>query len=87
MAAPGKQAMRWGSFLSQAVAGVESRLDNMLGDEAQGTATAADSGTKTTTTTNTQPAAAPARSNSGEPLNVYGFQRLRRVYGRKLTWG
>ncbi len=36
MAAPTKQASRWGSFLQQAVAGVESRLDNMLadGDEA-----------------------------------------------------
>lgn len=35
MAAPGKPS-RWGSLLSQAVAGVESRLDNMLadGDEA-----------------------------------------------------
>ncbi|KAL3420758.1 M protein repeat protein [Phlyctema vagabunda] len=36
MAAPTKQASRWGSFLQQAVAGVESRLDNILaeGDEA-----------------------------------------------------
>ncbi|QPG99200.1 hypothetical protein C2857_001181 [Epichloe festucae Fl1] len=36
MAAPGKPS-KWGSFLSQAVAGVESRLDNMLAepDEAQ----------------------------------------------------
>lgn len=32
MAAPTKQASRWGSFLQQAVAGVESRLDNMLLD-------------------------------------------------------
>ncbi|KAL3961626.1 hypothetical protein ACCO45_003149 [Purpureocillium lilacinum] len=31
MAAPGKQS-RWGSFLSQAVAGVESRLDNILAE-------------------------------------------------------
>ncbi|KAK2609016.1 hypothetical protein QQS21_002386 [Conoideocrella luteorostrata] len=31
MAAPGKSS-KWGSFLSQAVAGVESRLDNMLAD-------------------------------------------------------
>ncbi|OAA39665.1 TATA element modulatory factor 1 TATA binding protein [Metarhizium rileyi] len=31
MAAPGKQS-RWGSLLSQAVAGVESRLDNILAD-------------------------------------------------------
>jgi len=37
MAAPSKQSSsRWGSFLQQAVAGVESRLDNILaeGDEA-----------------------------------------------------
>jgi hypothetical protein len=35
MAAPAKQTSRWGSFLQQAVAGVESRLDNILaeGDE------------------------------------------------------
>ena len=32
MAAPGKGS-RWGSFLSQAVAGVESRLDTILADE------------------------------------------------------
>ncbi|KAJ6445561.1 m protein repeat protein [Purpureocillium lavendulum] len=31
MAAPGKSS-RWGSFLSQAVAGVESRLDNILAE-------------------------------------------------------
>jgi TATA element modulatory factor len=30
MAAPGKSSTRWGSFLSNAVAGMESRLDNML---------------------------------------------------------
>jgi TATA element modulatory factor len=37
MAAPSKQSSsRWGSFLQQAVAGVESRLDTILaeGDEA-----------------------------------------------------
>ncbi|TAQ89467.1 hypothetical protein B7494_g2212 [Chlorociboria aeruginascens] len=36
MATPAKQPSRWGSFLQQAVAGVESRLDNILaeGDEA-----------------------------------------------------
>jgi len=44
MAAPTKQAAssRWGSFLQQAVAGVESRLDNILaeGDEAGSAASA-----------------------------------------------
>lgn len=32
MSAPAKQSSRWGSFLQQAVAGVESRLDNILTD-------------------------------------------------------
>jgi hypothetical protein len=32
MSASSKQPSRWGSFLQQAVAGVESRLDNMLLD-------------------------------------------------------
>jgi hypothetical protein len=35
MSAPGKQS-RWGSLLSQAVAGVESRLDNILADPEDG---------------------------------------------------
>lgn len=29
---------RWGSFLSQAVAGVEARLDNILAEDENGTA-------------------------------------------------
>jgi hypothetical protein len=34
MTVPGKQASRWGSFLQQAVAGIESNLDNILsGDD------------------------------------------------------
>ncbi|KAL2063019.1 hypothetical protein VTL71DRAFT_6091 [Oculimacula yallundae] len=32
MAAPPKQTSRWGNFLQQAVAGVESRLDNILAE-------------------------------------------------------
>jgi hypothetical protein len=32
MAAPTKQSSRWGAFLQQAVAGVESRLDNILAE-------------------------------------------------------
>jgi len=35
MAAPGKGSSRWGSFLTQAVAGMEARLDNILADEAE----------------------------------------------------
>ncbi|ATY61804.1 M repeat [Cordyceps militaris] len=38
MAAPSKSSSRWGSFLSQAVAGVESRLDNILSEEDGGSA-------------------------------------------------
>lgn len=36
MTAPTKQTSRWGSFLQQAVAGVESRLDNILTDADDG---------------------------------------------------
>ncbi|KAK3394007.1 TATA element modulatory factor 1 TATA binding-domain-containing protein [Podospora didyma] len=36
-APPSKQSTRWGSFLSQAVAGVEARLDNILADNEDGT--------------------------------------------------
>lgn len=36
MAAPKRTG--WGSFLSQAVAGVEARLDNILADEGDGSA-------------------------------------------------
>ncbi|KAK0733606.1 TATA element modulatory factor 1 TATA binding-domain-containing protein [Lasiosphaeria miniovina] len=36
MAAPSKQSSRWGSFISQAVAGVEARLDNILADGEDG---------------------------------------------------
>ncbi len=35
MAAPTKQTSRWGNFLQQAVAGVESRLDNILAEGAE----------------------------------------------------
>ncbi len=40
MAAPNKSSSRWGSFLSQAVAGVESRLDNILADADESSAPA-----------------------------------------------
>ncbi|KAG5998065.1 hypothetical protein E4U52_001900 [Claviceps spartinae] len=69
MAAPGK-ASRWGSLLSQAVAGVESRLDTMLAETdedepnsaAAGASAAAPSRTATTDTAAKQPvqASAPA---------------------------
>lgn len=36
MTAPGKQGSKWGSYFQQAVAGVESRLDNLLADGIEG---------------------------------------------------
>lgn len=70
MSAPGKQASRWGSLLQQAVAGVESRLDNILAesdDDRSATppaaaATAASPAATTTTTTT----ASPKVTSSGE---------------------
>ncbi|KAL7820481.1 TATA element modulatory factor 1 TATA binding domain-containing protein, partial [Trichoderma aethiopicum] len=62
MAAPGgKGSSRWGSFLQQAVAGVESRLDTILAesDEAQSAAGAA-----TTTTNSAAGAKASSAANS-----------------------
>ncbi|KAG5973150.1 hypothetical protein E4U58_005594 [Claviceps cyperi] len=74
MAAPGK-ASRWGSLLSQAVAGVESRLDTMLAETdedesssaAAGASAAAPSRTATTDTAAKQPvqASAPAAIKAG----------------------
>lgn len=63
MSAPGKQASRWGSFLQQAVAGVESRLDNILAesdDDRSATPPAAAAAAATTTT------ASPKVTSSGE---------------------
>jgi hypothetical protein len=50
MTAPAKQTSRWGSFLQQALDGVESRLDNILvGDGPVEHAPGAASGASTTT--------------------------------------
>lgn len=35
MTAPTKSTSRWGSFLQQAVAGVESRLDDILAEDSK----------------------------------------------------
>ncbi|KAG6122485.1 hypothetical protein E4U13_002105 [Claviceps humidiphila] len=74
MAAPGK-ASRWGSLLSQAVAGVESRLDTMLAESdedepnsaAAGASAAAPSRTATTDIAGKQPVqvSAPAAIKAG----------------------
>ncbi|KAG5974353.1 hypothetical protein E4U55_008219, partial [Claviceps digitariae] len=83
MAAPAKQS-RWGSLLSQAVAGVESRLDNILtdgdGSESQNAASgasassssaaAATTTTTTTTTTSTNTNTnTPAKTQSQHPAS------------------
>lgn len=76
MAAPGKQS-RWGSFLSQAVAGVESRLDNMLAEpedarpqDSSATASPAGPASPAPMTTKQQPAsqqlAVPAKPSPGK---------------------
>jgi len=39
MAAPAKQSSRWGAFLQQAVAGVESRLDTILAEDHENAST------------------------------------------------
>ncbi|KAL6858614.1 TATA element modulatory factor 1 TATA binding domain-containing protein, partial [Trichoderma novae-zelandiae] len=65
MAAPGKAASsRWGSFLQQAVAGVESRLDTILaeGDDDRGAAQPASAAAVATTTTAAATASAKASS-------------------------
>ncbi|KAI5462977.1 TATA element modulatory factor 1 TATA binding-domain-containing protein [Mariannaea sp. PMI_226] len=60
MAAPGKPTgSRWGSFLSQAVAGVESRLDNMLTEGEDGDPLARQATVK--------PVAKPAANNAPPP--------------------
>jgi len=61
MAAPSKQTSRWGSFLQQAVAGVESRLDNIL---AEGIENEAAKPTKLANVTSTPGAAAKAESGA-----------------------
>ncbi|KAI1770941.1 TATA element modulatory factor 1 TATA binding-domain-containing protein [Hypoxylon cercidicola] len=68
MSAPQKSS-RWGSFLSQAVAGVEARLDTILAEEDSGKQgpprpTRTPSASSTTPTTSTPPrSTTPSRSN------------------------
>lgn len=47
MAAPSKPGSRWGSYLQQAVGGLESRLDNLLAEGQDGEATKIKSGAAT----------------------------------------
>ncbi|OBT95282.1 hypothetical protein VE01_06667 [Pseudogymnoascus verrucosus] len=80
MTTPAKQSSRWGSFLSQAVAGIESNLDNILsGDDVPQTKPAAV----------VPPAAlkvenAPSRSSSANPTSNDRLQeRLARAVAAK----
>jgi hypothetical protein len=67
MAAPGgKASSRWGSFLQQAVAGVESRLDTILAESDD------DRGAAATTATNN--AAGAKASSTGKWLQDWGHK-------------
>jgi TATA element modulatory factor len=63
MAAPPKQTSRWGSFLQQALDGVESRLDNILVGDPVEHATVAASGASTTT--------AKAENGNFHPVSIH----------------
>ncbi|KAG5950361.1 hypothetical protein E4U53_005204 [Claviceps sorghi] len=95
MAVPGKQS-RWGSFLSQAVAGVESRLDTILADTDESDApTAASAAATPSTSTNTQQPAstaikagvADARSSSRSRVNDRLQARLAQAMAAKASGG
>ncbi|KJZ79082.1 hypothetical protein HIM_01233 [Hirsutella minnesotensis 3608] len=87
MAAPGKSS-KWGSFLSQAVAGVESRLDNMLAE-----AEAEQGGPAATRARSARPAApakqspANSRSSSNARVNDRLQARLAKAMAGKNTPG
>ena len=67
MAAPAKQTSRWGSLLQQAVAGVESRLDNILAD-GPGEGGVGDEGLQAKKPQVATPAPAPAKTESSMGL-------------------
>jgi hypothetical protein len=73
MTAPTKQTSRWGSFLQQAVAGVESRLDNILTDAEDG-----GKPSKPATLTPDSGSRLPCRTFSGQLNNM--LQVLPAVY-------
>ncbi|KAM0486784.1 hypothetical protein ACHAPX_000047 [Trichoderma viride] len=88
MSAPGKQASRWGSFLQQAVAGVESRLDNILAesdDDRSATPPAATTATTTATTTIASPkvTSSDSRASSTSRANDRLQARLAKALANK----
>ncbi|KAI1814626.1 hypothetical protein GGS20DRAFT_585331 [Poronia punctata] len=66
MSGPQKTS-RWGSFLSQAVAGVEARLDNILAEEDNSGKDSKQSTTTTTPSAATVPAPVPAPASTPTP--------------------
>ncbi|KAM0512205.1 hypothetical protein ACHAPE_009135 [Trichoderma viride] len=88
MSAPGKQASRWGSFLQSAVAGVESRLDNILAesdDDRSATPPAATTATATATTTTASPkvTSSDSRASSTSRANDRLQARLAKALANK----
>ncbi|KAI1650566.1 TATA element modulatory factor 1 TATA binding-domain-containing protein [Daldinia loculata] len=63
MSAPQKSS-RWGSFLSQAVAGVEARLDNILAEEDAAKQSSPQRPTRTPSTSSATTTSVPARSTT-----------------------
>lgn len=70
MSAPAKQSSRWGSFLQQAVAGVESRLDNILTD-----ADESGKATKPTPSLAESTGKDTVRSQNGNLMTITGLAR------------
>lgn len=71
MAAPAKQTSRWGNFLQQAVAGVESRLDNILAEGVEGQAQTQAGQKKPGTPTLP---ASPSKTDGGAYCIYFGFE-------------
>ncbi|KAI1765995.1 hypothetical protein GGR53DRAFT_235905 [Hypoxylon sp. FL1150] len=84
MSAPQKSS-RWGSFLSQAVAGVEARLDTILAEEDSGKQGALPQPTRTpSTSSTTAPTAVPPRSTTpSRSANDRLQERLARAVAAK----
>ncbi|KAL6887858.1 TATA element modulatory factor 1 TATA binding domain-containing protein [Trichoderma evansii] len=85
MSAPGKQASsRWGSFLQQAVAGVESRLDTILAeDDRSATPPPAAAAAATTTTTSPKVTSSDSRASSTSRANDRLQARLAKALANK----
>ncbi|KAK1241591.1 hypothetical protein MKX08_001565 [Trichoderma sp. CBMAI-0020] len=85
MSAPAKQASRWGSFLQQAVAGVESRLDNILAesDDDRSATPPAAAAANTTTTASPKVTSSDSRASSTSRANDRLQARLAKALANK----